>query len=111
MKEFYDVFAEFVDPDRLREHVEHRASIKGVRTLLFEGGFDVVRVVQREGVMRFANGTALLNHHFIKLGFLDGWKSVAPDNTREVFARLRDRLDQLGELRLTIPMAYIEARA
>jgi len=59
--------------------------------------------------MRFANGTALFNHHFIKIGFLDGWKQVMP--SREGFAALRDRLDAMGELRLTIPMAYVEARA
>ena len=65
--------------------------------------------------MRFADGTALLNHHFIKLGFLDAWKGVVPGQERETFARLRDRLDaiarQRGELSLTIPMAYIEAIA
>jgi hypothetical protein len=31
-------------------------------------------------------------------------------NEREVFTRLLDSLNEKGELRLTIPMAYIEAR-
>jgi hypothetical protein len=35
-----------------------------------------MRVVERTGQMRFANGTALFNHHFIKLGFLDAWKKT-----------------------------------
>jgi hypothetical protein len=65
--------------------------------------------------MRFASGTALLNHHFIKLGFLDGWKSIVPARQREVFDHLRLALDaharREGELSLTIPMAYVEARA
>jgi hypothetical protein len=65
--------------------------------------------------MRFANGTALMNHHFIKLGFLDGWRQVVPDNERIVFDQLLDALDaharQSGELRLSIPMAYFEAAA
>jgi hypothetical protein len=60
--------------------------------------------------MRFANGTALLNHHFIKLGFLDAWKAVASGD-RDVFDRLQSELDRRGELTLTIPMAYVEARA
>jgi ubiquinone/menaquinone biosynthesis C-methylase UbiE len=116
MREFYDVFAEVVRGDaeaskRLREHIEHRATVANVRELLASGGFEIVRVVERESVMRFANGTALLNHYFIKLGFLDGWKKVAAGNERDVFARLRDALDDLGELRLTIPMAYVEATA
>jgi arsenite methyltransferase len=116
MREFYDVFAEVVRDDaeaskRLRDHIEHRATVATVRELLENGGFAITRVVERESVMRFASGTAFLNHYFIKLGFLDAWKKVVPGNEREVFAQLRNALDDHGELRLTIPMAYIEATA
>jgi len=120
MREFYAVFADVVRDDaeaskRLRDHIEHRATIANVRDLLESGGFEITRVVERESVMRFANGTALLNHYFIKLGFLDAWKKVVPGNERDVFARLRNALDDLasrnGELRLTVPMAYVEAMA
>jgi len=120
MHELYAAFADVLRDDhealhRLRAHVEHRATVANVRELLQDGGFTVTRVVEREGVMRFADGTALLNHYFIKLGFLDGWKKVVPGNERDVFARLRDALDDLaarnGELRLTVPMAYVEATA
>jgi ubiquinone/menaquinone biosynthesis C-methylase UbiE len=116
MREFYEVFAEVVRDDaeaskRLRDHIEHRATVANVRELLERGGFEITRVVERESVMRFANGTALLNHYFIKLGFLDAWKKVVPGNERDVFARLRNALDDRGELRLTIPIAYVEATA
>jgi arsenite methyltransferase len=114
MQEFYDVFADVLSEDagasqRLRDHIEHRATIANVRDLLETGGFKITRVVERESVMRFANGTAFLNHYFIKLGFLDAWKKVVPGNERDVFARLSAALNARGELRLTIPMAYIEA--
>lgn len=120
MQEFYAVFEEVLRDDidalpRLRAHVEHRATVANVRELLESGGFTVTRVVEREGVMRFADGTALFNHYFIKLGFLDGWKKVVPGNERDVFTRLRDALDDLAkrnlELRLSVPMAYVEALA
>jgi arsenite methyltransferase len=116
MEEFYDVFEEVMADDdaaleRLRVHIEHRATLGSVDDLLEAGGFAFVRVVEREAVMRFASGTALLNHHFIKLGFLGAWKEVAGADVRGVFTRLRDALDTRGELRLTIPMAYVEARA
>jgi len=121
MREFYEVFEQVLatedeeSRERLRAHVAHRATVTGVRELLEHGGFTVTRIVEREGVMRFADGTALLNHHFIKLGFLDGWKKIVPGRERIVFARLLGALNDLaarhGELRLTIPMAYIEARA
>ena len=107
MREFYEIFATEVDRKRLQDHVEHRATIDSVRSLLTDGGFKVTRVVERYGSMRFANGEALLNHHFIKLGFLDAWKDVARD--RDVWTRVMRKLDH--EIRLTIPMAYIEATA
>jgi SAM-dependent methyltransferase len=116
MRELYDVFAEVLADDaaasaRLRAHIEHRATIDSVRELLTAGGFTVTRVVERESSMRFANGTALFNHYFIRLGFLAGWKEVVQDREREIFAELLRRLDAAGELRLTIPMAYVDARA
>jgi arsenite methyltransferase len=117
MHEFYEVFADVLRDyaeasQRLRDHIEHRATVANVRELLETGGFKVTRVVERESVMRFADGTALLNHYFIKLGFLDAWKKVVPGNEREVFERLRNALDaRSNELRLTIPMAYVEALA
>ncbi len=112
MRELYDVFEDVIGPsEALREHVEHRATVAGVRELLERGGFAVTRVVERSGTMRFASGTALLNHHFIKLGFLDGWKSVVAGREREFFPILQQRLDERGLLSLTIPMAYIEAKA
>lgn len=113
MQEFYDAFEAVLSDDvsrqRLREHIAHRATIPAVVELLEEGGFTVTRVVQKTGVMRFAGGTALFNHHFIRLGFLEGWESVVPGREAETFARLREELDRKGELRLTIPMAYVEA--
>jgi SAM-dependent methyltransferase len=118
MRELYEVFESVLTEhgtpaqlDALRAHVEHRATVAGVRELLEKNGFAVTRVVERSGTMRFASGTALLNHHFIKLGFLDGWKSVVAGQEREIFPVLQKRLDERGVLSLTIPMAYVEARA
>jgi ubiquinone/menaquinone biosynthesis C-methylase UbiE len=110
MRELYDALAEVLeDRSALEKHIAHRATIPAVRQLLEENGFEVTRVIEREGVMRFANATALFNHHFIKLGFLDAWKDVAGDDAKEAFRRLMERLN--AELRLTIPMAYVEAVA
>jgi hypothetical protein len=66
--------------------------------------------------MRFADGSALLRHYFIRLGFLDGWRGVVtPETEREVFAALEDGLNrraaERGELTLTVPLAYVEAEA
>lgn len=122
MKEFYSVFEETVreaglpDASRaLRNHIRHRATISGLKALLAKAGFRVGPIHRAKSVMRFADGSALLRHHFVKLGFLDGWKSVVdPGSRKRVFSRLEGKLNRLaqsqGELFLTIPMAYVEAR-
>jgi len=113
MSEFYDVFRSVLedhdDLTRLEEHIHHRATVLDVRALLERNGFVVRRVVQREGVMRFANGAALFKHHFIKLAFLDEWKKAVPGKEELIFRELLNRLT--GEVRLTIPMAYVEGVA
>ena len=122
MQELYEVFDRVLHElgdiearGRLRKHVDHRATVAGVRQLLEDAQFSVRRVVEETSCLRFADGTALFNHHFIKLGFLDAWKNVVPSREAEVFTLLRRALDQAasqaGELRLTIPMAYVEAIA
>ena len=122
MKEFYSVFEETVREEgllaasrALRNHIRHRATISSLKGLLAKAGFRVGPTHRAESVMRFADGSALLRHHFIKLGFLDGWKSVVdPGSRKRVFSRLERKLNRLahsrGELLLTIPMAYVEAR-
>jgi ubiquinone/menaquinone biosynthesis C-methylase UbiE len=123
MAEFYDAFEAVLTKAgpgsndaalaRLKTHVAHRATVESVIELLEAGGFTIAKIVERHAWMRFTDGAALLNHHFIKFGFLDAWKKVVPDSERETFAQLGNLLDQraraAGELRLTIPMAYIEA--
>lgn len=107
MRELYDAFEDVLgDSAALREHIAHRATIEKVRDLLRD--FEIIKVVEDEVPMRFANGAALFRHFFIKLGFLDAWKNaVPPDDRRRVFTELERRLE--GELRLTIPRAYVEA--
>jgi hypothetical protein len=59
-------------------------------------------------------GFPLLEHYFIRLGFLDGWKEVLRPEEQEIaFSHLEANLNALsesrGEVALTIPMAYVEA--
>ena len=121
MKEFYGVFeetlAELGDAKALAAlaaHVDHRATVEKLAALFERAGFRLGRVVETRASMRFADGGALLRHSFIKLGFLDDWKSVVEIERRgEVFARLEENLDRAarrrGALDLTIPLAYVEA--
>jgi hypothetical protein len=49
---------------------------------------ELARVIERTAVMRFASGTAFFNHHFIKLGFLEAWKTVAAGNEADRLNRI-----------------------
>jgi arsenite methyltransferase len=121
MREFYEIYAAVLHDlgkpaaiDRLEAHIEHRATVGRVTDQLEQGQFRVTSVIEEQAVFRFLDGSAFLRHFFIKLGFLDGWKSVLePSEYTEVFealeAALNTHADARGELRVTVPMAYIEA--
>jgi arsenite methyltransferase len=100
----------------LRRHVAYRGTVASIGARLRRAGLRVARVVQRDFPLRFADGSALFRHYFIRLGFLDGWRSVVtPETEREIFGALEAGLNRLaaerGELALTVPLAYIEAEA
>jgi arsenite methyltransferase len=108
MREFYEVFESVLPASRheaLHAHVTHRATIDSLRALLDGAGFFVRKVVEDTFVMRYANGTALLSHDFVRFGFLPAWQEVAGE--ADVFAELATRLP--APLTLTIPRAYVEA--
>jgi hypothetical protein len=55
-----------------------------------------------------------LNHSLTRIGFLDGWRSVVDaDDEQRVFESIERRLNEAagaqGELRMTVPMLYLEA--
>ena len=122
MGEFYDVYrAVLIEMGQrhrlaaLEAHVNHRGTVDSVTNLLQDAGFLVADVATGSFRMRFADGSALLRHHFIRLGFVQGWKSVAAEGSvQETFDCLERRLNavasQRGELSLTVPMACLTAQ-
>jgi hypothetical protein len=83
--------------------------------MLTRAGFTVYEVTTDTMTMRFAGGSTLLRHHFIRLGFLPAWRAiVTPELEARTFETLERRLNEFaaerGELALSIPMACVEAR-
>jgi len=121
MAEFYEVYREVLidagQRDRvaaLEAHINHRGTIDSVGRVLQSAGFKVVDIVTDAFRLRFADGSALLRHRFIRLGFVQGWKSIAAvDSIQETFERLERELNAVaerhGELALTIPVACFVA--
>ena len=122
MSEFYDVYRETLIEvglaDRLaalEAHVNHRGTVETVKEIIDRAGFECLKVTTDSFRMRFADGTALLQHYFIRMGFMPGWKSIVPDSSVEVtFRALERNLNAVaarnGELAVSVPMACFEAR-
>ncbi|WP_375482937.1 class I SAM-dependent methyltransferase [uncultured Jatrophihabitans sp.] len=122
LAEFYDVFRETLTgvgrTDRLPAldaEIAHRATVGSMSRQLEQAGFDLVDTATGSFTMRYADGTALLHHYFIRLGFLPGWRAVVgPGDGGEVFAELERRLNAraraAGSLDLSVPMACVTAR-
>ena len=121
MHEFYEAYRETLTElgqndaiPALETHVAHRATLESVREMLGRAGHEEISVATDSFQMRFADGSSMLRHHFIRLGFLPSWASIiSRDAIERTFDALAKKLDAIasknGELSLTIPMAYFEA--
>lgn len=122
MEEFYQILKETIHQldmdhvtDKLDAHIDHRLTSETITNLLHESGFAVSAVLPRSFTMSFATGSAFLNHALIRIGFMDAWKALFPeDELKRVFTTLEKNLNAAAEeqngFNVTIPIAYIEAR-
>lgn len=120
MCEFYEVFeATLLEMGlhalmpALQAHVAHRATVESATALFEAAGFRLCSTHQENEVLRYLDGSAFLRHHFIRLGFLGGWKALLPPEALHVVfveleKNLNRRAEAQGELAMTIPMAYFE---
>jgi ubiquinone/menaquinone biosynthesis C-methylase UbiE len=102
--------------ERVAVHVAHRTTVPRTQDLLAGAGFEPVQAVERSFRMRYADGAAVLAHHFIRLGFRPAWEELAPEGSRAAaMEALRQRLDEraarAGEVVLTVPIACVLGRA
>jgi ubiquinone/menaquinone biosynthesis C-methylase UbiE len=101
--------------EQMYAHIAHkRPSIGKMKTLLHKYGFMIKRLEYDQFNYRFADGTAMLNHYFIRLAFMDSWISLLPaDKFEEIFDRIETRLNEYayryGGLKLSIPFVLIDA--
>lgn len=121
MKEFYKIFRQTLTELKmenclpaLKANIEHRLNAGIITGMLKGAGFKKIKIFESSFNMRFLNGSALLNHSFIILGFIDGWKAVIPDKDKiKFFNYLEHNLNKFakekGELKLTIPILYFSA--
>ncbi len=78
-------------------------------------GFEVCTVTQDKFEYKFVDGTAMLNHYFIRLAFINGWKDIVPkDRQEEIFElveqELNNKSEQEGFMTLSVPFAVIDSK-
>ena len=120
MRQVYDALRSVFKHRSLEEKIteldsqeSRRGTVTSIQKMLTDAGFTLGKVFERQSSMRFANGNALLNSHFVRFAFFPSWWEVVPESERlEVFRELIKSLDAVAEsqqgLTLDIPMAYIE---
>ncbi len=120
--EFYDVFRAILRERNKPEQIEkldaqeaHRGTKDSLCELLRETGWTAFCIIEDRFDMRFLDGSTLLNHSLTKIGFLDSWRSVVnADEEKEVFEIVERKLNEMasvkGELRMSVPMLYLDAR-
>lgn len=119
-KLFYDLFEHTLNEINKRDYIpklteqqSHRGTIESLTQLFTGAGLRVTRTEHETLPMNFADGTAFLNHHFVKLGWLRSWIDLFPEDERkEVFTALEKNLNaqaaSQGGLKLEVPMVYVE---
>ena len=120
-QEFYAIFENTLKEmgksalvPKLRAQEAHRGNDESIRDLFENAGFSVNKILRDRFQMRFASGEALLNHLLVVAGFLPGWRSILPPSEEvDIFQALQTKLDEKatweGELKMTVPMLYVEA--
>lgn len=122
MAEFYAVLRELLAAEgpphylvRLAQNEAHRGSRDSICALLTDAGLTVTRLVKDQFQLRFLDGSALLRHFLVQVGFLPGWRAILdPGDEARILLLLESRLNTLaaqnGSLVMTIPMLYVEAQ-
>jgi hypothetical protein len=121
--EFYDVYRGVLQDrgatdaiERLEEHIIHkRKPLAHLRERVESASFEVKSVREGDFSFRYADGTAMLDHFFIKVGFSAGWKAVLdPGDVDAVFSEVEERLNEVAaanhELRMTVPWICVDSR-
>jgi ubiquinone/menaquinone biosynthesis C-methylase UbiE len=123
MHEFYDQLERVLSEMNLQNEIglmkshikEKRRPVNEVILSLEKNGFEMKDVVTDQFSYKFADGTAMLNHYFIRLAFMHSWLKIVPANlTEKIFEKIETRLnskaDEEGGMKLSIPFVLINAR-
>lgn len=123
MIEFYSIFRDILTQNGMTDAVSlldkhisaKRMTLQENISLIENGNFTIKDIKEGSFKLRFLDGTAFFNHHFIKLAFLPSWKEIVPaGKLKLIFDIIEKKLNELskekGELSLTVPYACFNCR-
>jgi arsenite methyltransferase len=99
----------------MRQHIyQKRRPLDEMISIVQKHGFIIKDLEHDQFNYKFSNGSAMLNHYFIRLAFMDSWIEILPKNKLEqifdtIEMRLNDQAKMLGGIKLTIPFVLINA--
>lgn len=121
MMEFYSVMKSVLTDLNLKDSLakmeeqiySKRKPLDQYLELIKDHGFNIDSVLHDKFEYKFADGSAMLNHYFMRMAFMDGWKGIVPDERQEeVFTLIENELNRLSEeqqeFKLTIPFVLID---
>ncbi len=121
MIEFYDILEEVLinfkmepELEKMEAHIyEKRKPLKEFTELIELHNFSIENIIHDNFEYKFVDGTSMFNHYFIKLAFLDSWKSIIPlDRQIEVFDQVEKTINRQAEkngiFKLSIPFVVID---
>ncbi len=121
MVEFYNSFERVLVKlgmeeviDRMRSHILiKRPPVDLLVTELEDAGFKINQIASDQFCYRFADGSAMLNHFFIRFAFMEPWVQLLPaESVMTVFTMVEDDLNQnaiSNGMTLTIPFVLIDS--
>jgi arsenite methyltransferase len=99
----------------MQQHIHaKRRPLDEMISIIKNHGFIIKDLEHDQFNYKFSNGTAMLNHYFIRLAFMDSWIKILPINKLDqifdtIEIRLNDQANMLGSIKLSIPFVLINA--
>ena len=122
MFEFYNQFEKVLSDLKMNEEIDlmhqhihqKRPPLDTIISMIKKNGFIIKDLEHDQFNYKFADGTAMLNHYFIRLAFMDSWKKILPkDKIEEVFSLVESAINEqsklLGGFKLSIPFVMINS--
>ena len=123
MIEFYEVYEKVLidnkkidEVEKLKSHINSkRKPLSSTKELIENAGFEIIEIFEDSFSFRFLNGRTMFNHFFIRLAFMESWKSILNQNEEEmIFDAIENELNKIAEVKkilsLTIPWVCINSR-